>query len=273
MSEGINLDTEVLEILEGSTKRKYYIARYCPEFDHIAGGGLNNDVDIMWNMYGVVVFSIKEEWVREVYRLTKSYEEITEAVGRWGVKHFGEIRAEVKVTSEDPLSTSELYKVDQAGPKVKIELPQDRIDATIEFMKLSAKLIIEDEYDRKFLSLKAEDSKLEQFFWDTQVQEANNLSGETPTLNTIATAKGLTVSKVAESVLAGNKAFNEKALALYDAMIALKQKFTNCATIKELNVLWETYLGVPMPQSQAIELGNVEEDGFTPLPIKSGLQF
>jgi len=28
-----------------------------------------------------------------------------------------------------------------------------------------------------------------------------------------------------------------------------------------------------MPQSQAIELGNVEEDGFTPLPIKSGLQF
>ena len=116
-------------------------------------------------------------------------------------------------------------------------------------------------------------SKLEQFFWDTQVQEANNLSGETPTLNTIATAKGLTVSKVAESVLAGNKAFNEKALALYDAMVALKQKFTNCATIKELNVLWETYLGVPMPQSQAIELGNVEEDGFTPLPIKSGLQF
>ena len=269
----INLDTEVLAILEGTEKRKYYIARYCPEFDHICSGGSGNEVDIMWNMYGVVAFSIKEEWVRELGRLTKSYEEVTENVGRWGVKHFGEIRAEVKVTSEDPLSTSELYKVDQAGPKVKIELPQDRIDATVEFMKLSAKLIIEDEYDRKFLSLKAEDSKLEQFFWDTQVQEANNLSGETPTLNTIATAKGLTVSKVAESVLAGNKAFNEKALALYDAMVALKQKFTNCATIKELNVLWETYLGVPMPQSQAIELGNVEEDGFTPLPIKSGLQF
>ena len=105
------------------------------------------------------------------------------------------------------------------------------------------------------------------------MQEANNLSGETPTLNTIATAKGLTVSKVAESVLAGNKAFNEKALALYDAMVALKQKFTNCATIRELNVLWEDYLGVPMPQQQAIELGNTEEDGWTPLPIKSGLQF
>ena len=140
-------------------------------------------------------------------------------------------------------------------------------------MKLSAKLIIEDEYDRKFLSLKAEDSKLEQFFWDKQVQEANNLSGETPILNSIATAKDTTAAKVAESVIAGKKTFDEKALALYDAMVALKQKFTNCATIRELNVLWEDYLGVPMPQQQAIELGNTEEDGWTPLPIKSGLQF
>ena len=101
-------------------------------------------------MYGVTVFSVKEELVREVHRLTKSYEEITEDMGRWGVKHFAEIRAVVKVTSEDPLATSELYKVEQSGPKVAIELPQERIDAAIAFMKVSAKLIIEDEYDRKF---------------------------------------------------------------------------------------------------------------------------
>ena len=148
MSEVINLDTEVLAILEGTEKRKYYIARYCPEFDHIAQGGQGSDVDIMWNMYGVVAFSIKEEWVREVSRLTRSYEEITEDVGRWGVKHFGEIRAVVKVTDEDPLATAELYKVEQAGPKTAVELPQERIDAAISFMKTSAKLIIEDEFDR-----------------------------------------------------------------------------------------------------------------------------
>ena len=153
MSEGINLDTEVLAILEGSTKRKYYIARYCPEFDHIAAGGSNNDVDIMWNMYGVVAFSIKEEWVRELGRLTKSYEEVTEDVGRWGVKHFGEVRAVVKVTDEDPLATAELYKVEQAGPKVAIELPQERIDAAISFMKTSAKLIIEDAVSYTHLTL------------------------------------------------------------------------------------------------------------------------
>tara|TARA_A100001035_G_scaffold277833_1_gene275440 strand:+ start:209 stop:970 length:762 start_codon:yes stop_codon:yes gene_type:complete len=248
-------------------KRKYYLARHCPEIDVL------NTVDLMWNYMGVTVFSIEETWVRDVLKLTRSYEEITEDVGRWGVKHFGEIRAVVKVTDEDPLSDDDLYKVSQSGPKTAIELPQERIDAAITFMKLSAKLIIEDEYDRKFLSLKAEDSKLEQYFWNAQVTEANNLEGETPILNSIATAKGITVSDVAASVLTGNKAFNEKALALYDAMVTLKQKFTDCATIKELNVLWEDYLGVAMPQSQAIELGNVEEDGWTPLPIKSGLQF
>ena len=253
--------------MSDSATRKYYLARHCPEVDKL------DTVDLMWNMYGVVVFSIDEKWVRDVYKLTRSYEEITEDVGRWGVKHFGEIRAIVKVTDEDPLSDDALYAVSQSGPKTAIELPQERIDATITFMKLSAKLIIEDEYDRKFLSLKAEDSKLEQYFWDSQITEANNLEGQTPILNSIATAKGLKTSEVAESVLAGKKTFDEKALALYDAMVALKQKFTNCATIKELNVLWETYLGVPMPQSQAIELGNVEEDGWTPLPIKSGLQF
>ena len=270
-STGINLDTEVLAILEGTEKRKYYIARHCAELSQL---GIGNDLEILWNMYGVTVFSIKEALVREVHRLTKSYEEITEDMGRWGVKHFAEIRAVVKVTSEDPLATSELYKVEQAGPKVAVELPQERIDAAIAFMKVSAKLIIEDEYDRKFLSLKAEESKLEQFFWDAQLAEANNLSGDTPILNSIATAKSIAVSDVAASVIAGNKAFNDKALALYDAMVALKQKFTDCATIRELNVLWEDYLGVPMPQQQAIELGNTEEyDGWTPLPIKSGLQF
>ncbi len=253
--------------MSDSVTKKYYLARHCPEIDVL------NTVDLMWNMYGVTVFSINETWVRDVLKLTRSYEEISENVGRWGVKHFAEIRAVVKVTDEDPLSDDELYVVSQSGPKTAIELPQKRIDAAIEFMKLSAKLIIEDEYDRKFLSLKAEDSKLEQYFWNAQVTEANNLEGETPILNSIATAKNVAVSDVAASVLTGNKAFNEKALALYDAMVALKQKFTDCATIKELNVLWEDYLGVPMPQSQAIELGNVEEDGWTPLPIKSGLQF
>ena len=252
--------------MSDSVTKKYYLARHCPEIDKL------DTCDLMWNMYGVVVFSIDEKWVRDVYKLTRSYEEISEDIGRWGLKHFGEIRAVVKVTDEDPLSDDDLYAVSQLGPKTAIELPQERIDAAITFMKLSAKLIIEDEYDRKFLSLKAEDSKLEQYFWNAQVTEANNLEGETPLLNSIATAKGIAVSDVATAVLAGNKTFNDKVKALYDSMLVLKQEFKSCATIKELNVLWQKYMGVPMPFSQMEEEGLIGEDGIPPV-VPTGLQF
>lgn len=258
-----------------TVKLKYYIGRRCDEIDWISTS------NIIWNMYGICVFSIEEQWARDLYTLPRSFEEITEEMGRWGTKHFGETRTEVKITSEDPLSSESIMDeedgIEMPDPlinkgKVVITLPQERIDAAIAFMKVAAKLIIEDEYDRKFLTLKAEESKLEQYLWDAQITEANNLEGETPLLNSIATAKGIAVSEVASSVLAGNKTFNDKVKALYDSMLALKQEFKSCATIKELNVLWQKYMGVPMPFSQMVEEGLAEEGGVTPV-VPAGLQF
>ena len=246
---------------------KYYIARHCPRITELPTANL------MFNQYGVTVFSIENEWVRDLNKLSGSYEEVSEDVGKWGVKHFGEVRAVVKVTDDDPLSEDEEYALEQLPDgRTKVELPQERYDAAISFMKTAAKLIIEDEYDRKFLTLKAEESKLEQYLWDTQITEANNLEGETPLLNSIATAKGIAVSEVASSVLAGNKTFNDKVQALYDSMLALKQEFKSCATIRELNVLWQKYMGVPMPIFQMEELGLVNADGSTP-HVPTGLQF
>ena len=246
---------------------KYYIARHCPRITELPTANL------IFNQYGVTVFSIDKEWVRDLNKLSGSYEEVSEDIGKWGTKHFGEVRAVVKVTDEDPLSEDDEYALEQLPDgRTKVELPQERYDAAIAFMKIAAKLIIEDEYDRKFLTLKAEESKLEQYLWDAQITEANNLEGETPLLNSIATAKGIAVSEVATSVLAGNKTFNDKVKALYDSMLALKQEFKSCATIKELNVLWQKYMGVPMPIFQMEEMGLVGEDGSTPY-VPTGLQF
>ena len=77
-SSPINLDTDLLAGLEISVKRKYYVARYCSAIDHM------ESVDLMWNMYGLMVFSIKEEWVRELVKLTGSYEEVTELLAKYG---------------------------------------------------------------------------------------------------------------------------------------------------------------------------------------------
>ena len=227
---------------------KYYIARHCPRITELP------TANVIFNQYGVTVFSIEPEWVRELNRLSGSYEEVTETLGRWGTKHFGEIRAVVKVTDEDPLTEDEEYALEQLPDgRTKVELPQERYDAAIGFMKVAAKLIIEDEYDRRFLTLKAEESKIEQYLWNAQIEEANNLEGETPLLNSIATTKGITVSEVAESVLAGNKTFNEKVQTLYNAMLALKKEFKDCTTVRELNVLWQKYMGVTMPYAQMLE--------------------
>ena len=246
---------------------KYYIARHCPKITELPTANL------IFNQYGVTVFSIENEWIRDLNKLSGSYEEVSEDIGKWGTKHFGEVRAVVKVTDDDPLSEDDEYALEQLEDgRTKVELPQERYDAAIAFMKVAAKLIIEDEYDRKFLTLKAEESKLEQYLWDAQITEANNLEGETPLLNSIATAKGIAVSEVASSILAGNKTFNDKVKALYDSMLALKQEFKSCATIRELNVLWQKYMGVPMPIFQMEEMGLVGEDGSTPY-VPTGLQF
>ena len=141
-------------------------------------------------------------------------------------------------------------------------------------MKIAAKLVIEDEFDRKFLSLKAEESKLEQYLWGTQVREANNLEGSTPVLNNIAAVKGISVAEVAEGVLAGHTNFNQKVASLYKEMLDLKQKFKEASTIKDLNVLlWRDYMGIPLPTSQQIERGEVLEDEYTPTYTNPGLQF
>ena len=238
-----------------AVKLKYYIGRRCDEIDWISTS------NVIWNMFGVCVFSVQEKWARDLYTLPRSFEEISEDLGRWGTKHFGEIRAVVKVTDEDPLSEDDMYALEEKDGKTIIELPQERIDAAIEFMKVSAKLIIEDQYDRKFLTLKSRNSKLEQFLWEAQVRESNNLDGETPVIDSIVAAKGSKKEDVAAGILAGSADFKEKVVDLYADMLKVKQEFSSCATIKELNVLWQKYMGIPVPNDQAKELGDVHEEG------------
>ena len=251
-----------------SDNLKYYIGRLTPQIETITGA------DVMWNQYGLCVFSIPEQWTRDLCKLQRSYEEISKDLGQYGTQFFGEVRAQTKVMADDEVldDIDDLYKVSSEGPKAKIILPEEKVAAVIEFMKLSAKLIIEDEFDRKFLTLKSRSSKLEQFLWDAQVRESNNLEGETPVLNSIATAKKQEVKDVATSTLSGQADFKEKVIELNTKMIELKQEFKDCATIRELNVLWQKYMGISVPFLQAEEMGLVDDDGQIAV-VDPGLHF
>ena len=100
---------------------KYYIARHCTRITEL------HTALLTFNQYGVTVFSIENEWVRDLNKLSGSYEEVSEDVGKWGVKHFGEVRAVVKVTDDDPLSEDDDYALEQLDDgRTKVELPQAR---------------------------------------------------------------------------------------------------------------------------------------------------
>ncbi len=51
---------------------KYYVARTCPQITEIT------TAEIFFNMYGVCVFKVEDVWTRDLYKLSKSYEEVDE---------------------------------------------------------------------------------------------------------------------------------------------------------------------------------------------------
>jgi hypothetical protein len=63
---------------------------------------------------------------------------------------------------------------------------------------------------------------------------------------------------------------------LYIRSQKLKQKFYSCETIKELNVLFEDYMGLPMHNEQAKEERRyikLEDGSIQRLGVKPGLKF
>jgi hypothetical protein len=51
-------------------------------------------------------------------------------------------------------------------------------------------------------------------------------------------------------------------------MVNLKQQFYSCATIEELNVLFEDYMGLPMPEKQAVAEGRYIVVEGIDLPVR-----
>ena len=92
--------------------------------------------------------------------------------------------------------------------------------------------------------------------WTGYVQRGMKKKGDRMVPNCVP-AGGSTKEEVAAAIKAGQADFKEKVVALYADMLKIKQEFKSCATIKELNVLYQTYMGFPVPAPQAEELGDV----------------
>ena len=204
------------------------------------------------------------------------YVEITEDTATLGSSLFSEIRDTAKLWEisglESPgLTGNERQEVFEQYPEVKAEkVPTDmnevRGTMTIKehvlvFMKAFAKEIIEEEYQSRFLAMR-DTCELESASWEIQKHEAREwltnagLNGSvTPFLDYLATERGEDKTVLANKILQKAEAYQDKLSTMLVAMQKLKKQFKNSTSISDINILYEDYLGVMMPTTQAIELG------------------
>ena len=204
------------------------------------------------------------------------YIEISEDTAKLGSTLFSEVRDTAKLWEisglESPgLTGNERAEVFEQYPEVKAEkVPTDmnevRGTMTIKehvlvFMKAFAKEIIEEEYQSRFLAMR-DTCELESASWEIQKHEAREWltnaglnDSKTPFLDYLATERGEDKTVLSNKILQKAEAYQDKLSTMLVSMQKLKKQFKNSTSIKDINILYEDYLGVMMPTTQAIELG------------------
>ena len=204
------------------------------------------------------------------------YIEITEDTATLGSTLFSEVRDTAKLweisgldgpglTGNENPEVFEQYP-EATAEKVPVSMDEVRGTMTIKehvlvFMKTFAKEIIEEEYQARFLALR-DTCELESASWEIQKHEAREwltnagLNGSvTPFLDYLATERGEDKTVLSNKILTKAEGYQDKLSTMLVAMQKLKKQFKNTTSITDINTLYEDYLGVMMPTTQAIEMG------------------
>ena len=222
-------------------------------------------IEISTEMYGIHSKSWQGKYI-----------EISEDTAKLGSTLFSEVRDTAKLWEisglESPgLTGNERAEVFEQYPEVKAEkVPTDmnevRGTMTIKehvlvFMKAFAKEIIEEEYQSRFLAMR-DTCELESASWEIQKHEAREWltnaglnDSKTPFLDYLATERGEDKTVLSNKILQKAEAYQDKLSTMLVSMQKLKKQFKNTTSIKDINILYEDYLSVMMPTTQAIELG------------------
>ena len=170
--------------------------------------------------------------------------------------------------------TSELRdvaKVWEAGSegyaeKTKIEMTPEIKSKVVSFMKIYAKEIVEYEYEKRFLRYR-NTNNLETTSWQIQKHEAKEWlkyqgeeGHETPFLDYLSIRKGKDKTALAHKILEKAESYEDGLSTLLVDMQIILDKFDDCTTIWDINILYEDYLGVLMPNNQAAELGRTSSE-------------
>lgn len=234
------------------------------------------------NWYAITIPQSEDGMFKEIVK--GKYYSMDPSVALRGFKSFSEIRDEVKVLRQDLEDGSAIYQSegiylsaieDSSALKIKVPMTNERTKDVLESMKLVAKAVIEEEFDKKFMELDT-NSQMESLSFELQYEEASaymkDENADVPLLQALADAREISVQEMAHKIINGRKAFKQSITDLLAKMTWLKGQFKNAATIRDLNRLYEDYFGIAMPETQAREEGRVV-DFKRVVPVKIGLQF
>jgi hypothetical protein len=199
-------------------------------------------VRIYFSSCGWAAISLDKNDYQVITKFGIYYYEITQK-DAVGFKHFGDGRSIVSISAQD---LEEDTYVSGNFDKIKIEVTQDRYDCIVNSMKLFAKVILEDEFDKKYHKLRNNSSALETQTWKIQLEEVEkfNSEEETPLLSSLAEAKGISVKELVDLINQKSQENQSDVKNLFIELVKLKTEFDNCNSIDDLNVLYAKYFGL-----------------------------
>jgi hypothetical protein len=236
------------------------------------------------NWYAVSMPISEEGMFKEIVK--GKYYPMDPITGFKGFKTFADIRDKIKIVEQEAngevvaFQSEGVYNSigDEPIPGVKkivLEMDAERTNAVINAMRIVAKAVIEEEFDKRFMELDTS-SQMESLSFELQYEEAllykKDNNADVPLLKALAEAREITLEEMAEKVISGRNSFKEKITSLLKRMTEIKAKFKNANSIRDLNRLYEDCFNVAMPESQAIEEGRVV-DFKRVVPVGIGLRF
>lgn len=214
------------------------------------------------------------------------YYPLDSVTGFKGFKTFADIRGKIKIVEQEAngevvaFQSEGVYNSVEDNPqegvkKIVLDVDDERRNAVINAMRLVAKAVIEEEFDKKFMELDTS-SNMESYTFELQYEEAllytKDKNADIPLLTALAEAREISIDQMADKIISARNCFKQKVTSLLKQMTEIKFKFKNAATIRDLNRLYEDYFSIAMPESQAIEEGRVV-DFKRVVPVGIGLNF
>jgi hypothetical protein len=207
------------------------------------------NIRVFFAICGWSIVRIEERYYQLIIKFGIHYYELTKD-DVMGFKSFGESRSFYKVElsdDEEDLDANDydVKNLEENIKKVAIPVTERKFNAIINSMKLFAKILLEEEFDKKFEKLRYTFSKLELKTWDKQLEEVikYNNGEDTPFLTLLAEAKQITIEQLVSAINFKVDEYNLAVQNLFINLTQLKTEFNTTQSIEDINVLYAKYFG------------------------------